>query len=182
MIATDHAPHSAEEKSRGLEKSLMGVVGLETAFPVLYTGLVRPGLLPLEKLVDRMSAAPRARFGLPGGTDYSIWDLDASSPSTRRGFRAWGGQRPLPEDGFRPLQGDRGRRKAGMAGAINRKLVLADGTEYLGAGFGAACDRVCELVFQTSMVGYQEIVSDPSYTDQMVVMTYPLIGNYWDDG
>lgn len=65
-----------------------------------------------------------------------------------------------------------------MAGAINRKLVLADGTEYLGTGFGAACDRVCELVFQTSMVGYQEIVSDPSYTDQMVVMTYPLIGNY----
>ena len=95
MIATDHAPHSAEEKSRGLEKSLMGVVGLETAFPVLYTGLVRPGLLPLEKLVDRMSAAPRARFGLPGETDYSIWDLDASYPVDPAEFQSMGRATPF---------------------------------------------------------------------------------------
>ena len=61
---------------------------------------------------------------------------------------------------------------------MNRKIVLEDGTEYAGFGFGSSCDRVCEFVFNTSMVGYQEIVSDPSYTDQMVVMTYPLIGNY----
>lgn len=60
----------------------------------------------------------------------------------------------------------------------NRKIVLEDGSEYLGYGFGANVDRVCEIVFNTSVVGYQEIVSDPSYTDQMVVMTYPLIGNY----
>ena len=59
-----------------------------------------------------------------------------------------------------------------------RKLVLEDGSEYYGYGFGADTDRVCEIVFNTSMVGYQEIVSDPSYTNQMVVMTYPLIGNY----
>ena len=65
-----------------------------------------------------------------------------------------------------------------MAGEMNRKIVLEDGAEYPGWGFGATCDRVCELVFNTSMVGYQEIVSDPSYTDQMVVMTYPLMGNY----
>lgn len=65
-----------------------------------------------------------------------------------------------------------------MAGALNRKLVLEDGTEYPGRGFGADCDRVCELVFNTSMAGYQEIVSDPSYTGQAVVMTYPLMGNY----
>ena len=58
------------------------------------------------------------------------------------------------------------------------KIVLEDGSEYAGYRFGAAEDRVCEIVFNTSMVGYQEIVSDPSYTDQMVVMTYPLIGNY----
>ena len=62
--------------------------------------------------------------------------------------------------------------------SINRKIVLEDGSEYLGYGFGKDVDRVCEIVFNTSMVGYQEIVSDPSYTDQMVVMTYPLIGNY----
>lgn len=65
-----------------------------------------------------------------------------------------------------------------MAGQIDRKLVLEDGSEYYGRGFGAAGERVCELVFNTSMAGYQEIVSDPSYTDQAVVMTYPLIGNY----
>ena len=61
---------------------------------------------------------------------------------------------------------------------IDRKLVLEDGSEYYGYGFGSYTDRVCEIVFNTSMSGYQEIVSDLSYTDQMVVMTYPLIGNY----
>ena len=60
----------------------------------------------------------------------------------------------------------------------NRKLILEDGQEYYGYGFGAQCDKVCEIVFNTSMVGYQEIISDPSYTYQAVVMTYPLIGNY----
>lgn len=60
----------------------------------------------------------------------------------------------------------------------DRKLVLEDGSEYCGYGFGSDCSRVCEIVFNTSMAGYQEIVSDPSYTDQAVVMTYPLIGNY----
>ena len=60
----------------------------------------------------------------------------------------------------------------------DRKIVLEDGSEYTGYGFGANIERVCEIVFNTSMVGYQEILSGPSYTDQMVVMTYPLIGNY----
>ncbi len=61
---------------------------------------------------------------------------------------------------------------------FDRKIILEDGSEYLGYGFGSEEDRVCEIVFNTSMAGYQEIVSDPSYTDQMIVMTYPLIGNY----
>ncbi len=66
-----------------------------------------------------------------------------------------------------------------MAGKMNRKIVLEDGTEYLGYGFGAeADDRVCEMVFDTSMVGYQEVVSDPTYANMAVVMTYPLIGNF----
>ncbi len=65
-----------------------------------------------------------------------------------------------------------------MAEIRDRKIVLSDGAEYYGAGFGDRGDRVCEIVFNTSMVGYQEIVSDPSYTYQMVVMTYPVIGNY----
>lgn len=65
-----------------------------------------------------------------------------------------------------------------MVKDFNRKLLLEDGQEYYGYGFGEDCDKVCEIVFNTSMVGYQEILSDPSYTCQAVVMTYPLIGNY----
>ena len=60
---------------------------------------------------------------------------------------------------------------------MDRKIVLEDGSEYPGYGFGSRTDRVCEIVFNTSMAGYQEIMSDLSYTDQLVVMTYPLIGN-----
>ena len=77
MIATDHAPHSAEEKSRGLAGSAMGVVGLETAFPVLYTELVRKGIISLERLIDLMAIAPRRRFRLPlREDDRVILDLD----------------------------------------------------------------------------------------------------------
>lgn len=76
MIATDHAPHSAEEKSRGLEKSAMGVVGLETAFPLLYTYLVKPGLITLERLVELMAVNPRKRFSIPETEDFSVWDLE----------------------------------------------------------------------------------------------------------
>ncbi len=65
-----------------------------------------------------------------------------------------------------------------MLREYTRKLVLEDGQEYYGYSFGSPDDKVCEIVFNTSMVGYQEIVSDPSYTYQAVVMTYPLIGNY----
>ena len=76
MIATDHAPHSAEEKSRGLAGSAFGIVGLETAFPLLYTELVRPGLLTIEKLIQLMALNPRKRFRIPIGNDFSIWDPD----------------------------------------------------------------------------------------------------------
>lgn len=65
-----------------------------------------------------------------------------------------------------------------MAVQKNKKLILENGSVYTGFGFGASGERVVEIVFNTSMVGYQEILSDPSYTDQGVVMTYPLIGNY----
>ena len=76
MIATDHAPHSAEEKAKGLKESAMGVVGLETAFPVLYTHLVKPGVLTLEKLIELMSTNPRKRFGLPEHPgDVAVFDL-----------------------------------------------------------------------------------------------------------
>lgn len=77
MIATDHAPHSAEEKSRGLENSAMGVVGIETAFPLLYSYLVKPGIITLEKLIELMCINPRKRFGIEGEMGTAIYDLNS---------------------------------------------------------------------------------------------------------
>ena len=74
MIATDHAPHSAEEKSRGLEKSAMGVVGLETAFAVLYTHFVKTGIITLEKLVRLMSVNPRKRFNIDTDPGFTVFE------------------------------------------------------------------------------------------------------------
>ena len=76
MIATDHAPHSKEEKARGLEGSAFGVVGLECAFPVLYTGLVKTGFIAIERLTELLTVNPRRRFQIPQGNDFSVWDLD----------------------------------------------------------------------------------------------------------
>lgn len=105
-IATDHAPHSAEEKSRGLAGSAMGVVGLETAFPALYTGLVKKNILSLEKLVELLSAAPRRAFGLPGGkiepgaaADLCAWDLGAEYEINPEEFCSKG--RSTPFEGMR---------------------------------------------------------------------------------
>ena len=96
MIATDHAPHSAEEKSRGLAGSAFGIVGLETAFPVLYTGLVRKGILSLETLVEKMTTAPRARFGLPQPEDdFCVWDLDAEYEIDPADFLSMGKATPF---------------------------------------------------------------------------------------
>lgn len=77
MIATDHAPHSKEEKSKGLKGSAMGVTGLETAFPVLYSRLVKTGVISLERLIELMAVNPRKRFSIQIGDDYTVWDLDA---------------------------------------------------------------------------------------------------------
>lgn len=95
MIATDHAPHSAEEKSRGLEKSAFGIVGIETAFPILYTCLVKPGILSLNKLLELLCVNPRRRFGLPLGTDYSVWDLNAAYTINPEDFLSKGRATPF---------------------------------------------------------------------------------------
>ncbi len=76
MIATDHAPHSEEEKSRGLAGSAFGIVGIETAFPLMYTYLVREGVITLERLTDLLCYNARERFGLPMGDSFSVWDLN----------------------------------------------------------------------------------------------------------
>ena len=77
MIATDHAPHSVEEKSRGLEKSAFGIVGLETAFPVLYTHLIKKGIITMEKAVELLCDNPRSRFGINSDCGFTVWDLNA---------------------------------------------------------------------------------------------------------
>ena len=102
MIATDHAPHSAEEKSIGFEKSLNGIVGLETAFPTLYSSLIGEEVLTLEALVGLMSEKPRERFGIPTGGDFSIWDLDSDYTIDSARFRSKG--RSTPFEGW-PVMG-----------------------------------------------------------------------------
>ena len=100
MIATDHAPHSAEEKSRGLEHSAMGITGLEAAFPVLYTSLVRSGEISLERLIELMSLAPRRRFHLPmdPGDKVEI-DLGTAFEIDSSNFRSMGHSTPF--DGWK---------------------------------------------------------------------------------
>ena len=98
MIATDHAPHSAEEKSRGLEGSSFGIVGLETAFPVLYTKLVKTGILTLDRLIELLCWNPRIRFGIPLGEDWSLWDLDTETTIDPADFLSMG--RATPFEGW----------------------------------------------------------------------------------
>ena len=96
MIATDHAPHSAEEKSRGLAGSAFGIVGLECAFPVLYTGLVKTGILSLEQLVSKMAVTPRERFGIPlDEGDWTEWDLEAATRIDPAEFLSMGKATPF---------------------------------------------------------------------------------------
>ena len=95
MIATDHAPHSAEEKGKGLEKSFMGVVGLETAFAVLYTKLVKEGIITLEKLVEVMAINPRKRFGITDSGDICIFDLNTEFTVDPNEFLSMGKATPF---------------------------------------------------------------------------------------
>ena len=95
MIATDHAPHSAEEKSKGLQKSAFGIVGIETAFPLLYTYLVKPGILSLEHLAALLTVNPRSRFGIQYRGDFTVWDLDSVSKITPSEFLSMGKSTPF---------------------------------------------------------------------------------------
>ena len=95
MIATDHAPHSSEEKSRGLENSLMGIVVLETAFPVMYTYLVKKGIITLEKLIELMAINPRRRFGLQSTDDICVYDLQSEYKIDPGEFKSKGKSTPF---------------------------------------------------------------------------------------
>ncbi len=104
MIATDHAPHTAEEKSKGLEKSLMGVVGLETAFAECYTNLVKTGVISLEKLVELMSVSPAGRFGIESGIEVgkkaslTVFDLSKKYTVNPEEFLTKGASTPFAGD------------------------------------------------------------------------------------
>jgi len=93
-IATDHAPHSAEEKARGLEHSAFGVVGLETAFAAVYTHLVKPGIVPLETVVRCLTENPRRRFGIDSGDSFTVWRLDQPHVVDPNEFRTLGRATP----------------------------------------------------------------------------------------
>lgn len=95
MIATDHAPHSAKEKGRGLEKSLMGVVGLETAFPVLYTELVKKNIITLDRLVELMSFKPKERFGIDTENDFAVFDISEAYKIDPEDFLSMGRATPF---------------------------------------------------------------------------------------
>ena len=99
MIATDHAPHSAEEKSRGLDGSPFGIVGIETAFPLLYTYLVKEGIISMDRLLELLVTNPRKRFNLPMGCDFSIWDLRQNYYIDPEEFQSMG--KATPFDGWK---------------------------------------------------------------------------------
>ena len=99
MIATDHAPHSQEEKARGLEKSAFGIVGLETAFPIMYTEFVKTGKMTLERLVDLMCLNPRRRFGITSDAGYTVWNVETEYSVNPEEFATLG--RATPFEGRR---------------------------------------------------------------------------------
>ena len=95
MIATDHAPHSAEEKSKGLEKSPFGITGIETCFPVVYTKLVKTGIITLEKAIELLAINPRKRFGIKQGNDFTVWNLEALEKVEPEKFLSMGKATPF---------------------------------------------------------------------------------------
>ncbi len=100
MIATDHAPHSKEDKSKGLSGSAFGIVGIETAFPAMYTYFVKTGLLTLERLEELLAISPRRRFGIPiSDTDFSVWDVDEEFTVNPNEFLSLG--RATPFEGMK---------------------------------------------------------------------------------
>ena len=98
MIATDHAPHSAEEKAMGLEKSPFGIVGLETAFSLMYTHMVKKNIISLDKLIELMAIRPRQRFGIPMGEDFTVWRLDETVKVDPDQFLSMGKATPFAGD------------------------------------------------------------------------------------
>ena len=185
-IATDHAPHAASEKEGEYEHAAFGIVGLETAVGLLLDRLVKPGALPLATLVARLSRDPARLLGLPGGSlaagapaDVTILDLEAGwtidparfqSKSRNTPFGGWA----ITGRPWKTIVGGRivmAVKEARARAARRPRRSAASRWAPIGETSG-------EVIFNTAMSGYQEILTDPSYRGQIVTMTYPLIGNY----
>ena len=98
MLATDHAPHSYEEKAKGLEKSLMGITGIETAFPIVYTKLVKTGILPLELVIKMLTDNPRNRFGIKDNGSLCVWNLSDEYKIDSNDFLSMGKATPFQNE------------------------------------------------------------------------------------
>ena len=207
-VATDHAPHSREEKDVPFEAAPFGVTGLETAFASLYTALVESGLVPLEILLERMSAGPARIFGLDrpriavgAPANLVLLSPDATWKVREDRFKSksansWLLGRRLQGQG-RPHRRRRPDRVRGMSvgltelkiraeapaspalgSGVSGFLVLEDGEVFPGESVGAPGAALGEAVFTTGMTGYQEVVTDPSFSGQIVCFTAPMVGNY----
>ena len=193
-IATDHAPHAAEEKEVPFEQAAMGVTGLETAFAAIHTDLVLPGVLDLGLVVERMAGGAQP-FGLerptPGprqrGQRRPLRPrrrVDRRRGRLRESLRQLLVRRPQAD---RPGADD-GRRRPGRlppaqlltrGRRVSGRLRPARGrARFDGELCGHPRAVTGEVVFNTAMTGYQESVTDPSYAGQIIIFTYPLIGNY----
>ena len=185
-IATDHAPHALSEKEGEFDLAAFGVVGLETAVAVLLDRLVRPGLLPLATLIARMSRDPARLLNLPGGSlaAGAAGRHDDPGPRRRNDGRPRAVSLAEPQHAVRRVDASRRAvddargRKRGAAVSERAWLVLRDGRMFRGRALGAVGEASGEVIFNTAMSGYQEILTDPSYRGQIVAMTYPMIGNY----
>ncbi len=184
-VATDHAPHSREEKDVPFEGAPFGVTGLETAFAALYTTLVQPGVIPLEVLLERMSAGPARIFGLdrprisvgargePRSPEHRV-DLAGERRLVLFALDQLVAARTPPAGQSHADDGGR----AGRVRNVSAFLVLEDGTVFRGESVAAEGPAFGEAIFTTAMTGYQEVVTDPSYAGQIVAFTAPMVGNY----
>ncbi len=187
-IATDHAPHARHEKDVPFEAAPFGVTGLETAFAALYTHLVEPGLVKLELLLERMS--DRAGGDLrPAGSAHRRRGAGEPRPARHARRLARAGRRvPLavvqlvaPRGAADREGADDGRRRQDGVRGVTGFLALEDGSVFRGESVGAPCFAFGEAVFTTAMTGYQEVVTDPSFAEQIVCFTAPMVGNYGVD-
>ena len=184
-VATDHAPHARHEKDVPFEAAPFGVTGLETAFAALYTHLVEPGVVPLETVLERMSAGACARVRVGRAADRSRRAGEPRAARPRRGVHGERGPVPVALRELLAARRDREGKGAGddRCGKARVLLVtgfvaLEDGTVFRGESVAANGFAVGEAVFTTAMTGYQEVVTDPSFAEQLVCFTAPMVGNY----